>query len=114
MLVRFTVENYLSFRERVELSMVASKKVRGHPEHVVKPSSSSGITLLKLAALYGANASGKSNLIKATSMAQTLVLRPVEVERTIPVVPFKLDAACRDKPSRFESEIKVKNYSTGV
>ena len=71
MLVRFTVENYLSFRERVELSMVASKKVRRHPEHVVKPSSSSGIPLLKLAVLYGANASGKSNLITAMSMAKT-------------------------------------------
>ena len=60
MLVRFTVENYLSFRERVELSMVASKKVRKHPEHVIKPETSSGIPLLKLAVLYGANASGKT------------------------------------------------------
>lgn len=107
MLVRFSVENYLSFRERAELSMVASKKVRKHPEHVITRTSDSGIPLLKLAVLYGANASGKSNLIKAMSTAQILVLRPVDVERPIPVVPFKLDAACKDKPSRFEFEIKV-------
>ena len=42
MLVRFSVENYLSFRERVELSMIASKKVRKHPGHVIKPTSIPG------------------------------------------------------------------------
>ena len=115
MLVRFTVENYLSFHERVELSMVASKKVRRHPEHVVKPSTSSGIPLLKLAVLYGANASGKSNLIKAMAFASSLVARPIEVDRSIQVTPFKLDPSCREKPSRFEFEIKVgeRYYSYG-
>jgi AAA15 family ATPase/GTPase len=65
--------------------------------------------------LYGANASGKSNLIKAMSMAQKLLLRPAEIERPIPRVPFKLDAACMGKPSRFEFEIKVNDryYSYG-
>jgi uncharacterized protein len=115
MLVRFTVENYLSFRERAELSMVASKKVRKHSEHVVKPRTSSGIPLLKLAVVYGANAAGKSNLIKAMAIASSLVARPLEADRSIPVVPFKLDPSCREKPSRFEFEIKVgeRYYSYG-
>ena len=115
MLIRFSVENYLSFRDRVELSMVASKKVRKHPEHVIKPATSSGIPLLKLAVLYGANAAGKSNLLKAMAIAKALVTRPLEADRAIPIVPFKLDQSCGDKPSRFEFEIKVgeRYYSYG-
>jgi uncharacterized protein len=115
MLVRFSVENYLSFRDRVELSMVASTKARKHSEHVIKPNTTSGVPLLKLALLYGANASGKSNLIKAMSTAQKLVLRPLDVGSAIPHCPFKLDAACRNAPSRFEFEIKVneRSYSYG-
>ena len=110
MLVRFTVENCLSFRERVELSMVASKKVRKHPEHVIKPRTPSGIPLLKLAVLYGPNASGKSNLLMAMAMAKTIVLSPVEANETIPVRPFKLDDGCLKGPSRFEFEIKIDDH----
>ena len=109
MLVRFSVENFLSFRDRVELSMVASKKVRRHPEHVVKPSSSTGIPLLKLALIYGANASGKSNLVKAMGMGKNLVLHSIEPDSRIAHTPFKLDPPCQDKPTRLEYEIKIEN-----
>jgi len=107
MLVRFTVENCLSFRNRVEFSMVASEKLRRHPNHIIRPGTSRGIPLLKLAVIYGANASGKSNLAKAMSMARFLVLHPLEADRSIPLTPFKLDSECRRKPSRFEFEIKI-------
>jgi uncharacterized protein len=107
MLVRFTVENYLSFRDRVELSMVASGKVRRHPNDVVRTGAASEIPLLKLALIYGANASGKSNLVRAMSHARDLILHPASPEEQIPLTPFKLDPECRKKPSRFEFEIKV-------
>jgi AAA15 family ATPase/GTPase len=107
MLVRFTVENCLSFRDRVEFSMVASEKVRGHPEHVIRTEDSNGPALLKLGILYGANASGKSNLVKAMHLASQVVLRPAEVGRRIPLSPFKLDRAYFRKATRFEFEIRV-------
>ena len=109
MLVRFSVENFLSFRDRTELSMIASNKVRRHPEHVIKPSTAAGIPLLKLALIYGANASGKSNLVKAMAMAKQLVLHPAEAGGRIVQNPFKLDAACRHRPTRFEFEIKIED-----
>jgi AAA15 family ATPase/GTPase len=107
MLVRFSVKNCLSFRDRVELSMVASGKVRRHPQHVVRPSSRLGIPLLKLAVVYGANASGKSNLVKALAMAKNLVLHPAEAGGRVMRTPFKLDPESRARPSRFEFEIEV-------
>ena len=66
MLIRFNVKNFLSFDERdggmsEEFSMIAGK-VRNKKSHIYD---NGKIKLLKFAAIYGANASGKSNLIKA-------------------------------------------------
>ena len=61
MLISFSVENYRSFAAEQTLSLEAVKD-DAHPEHVVD---CSRFKLLKTAALYGANASGKSNLLKA-------------------------------------------------
>ena len=74
MLIRFSVENYKSFRDRVEFSMVSSK-VRSHPSHVVKATSANDISVLKVGVIYGANASGKSNIIKAMKHAQNMILK---------------------------------------
>jgi AAA15 family ATPase/GTPase len=114
MLVRFTVENYLSFRDRVEFSMVAASdrpaadaRERPRFEHVVRAAGAVGPDLLKVAVVYGPNASGKSNLVKAMEAAQRIILRPVEAGRAIPLAPFKLDKASLRKPTRFEFEIRL-------
>src|SRR5271170_5737132 len=104
MLVRFSVENFLSFHERVELSMVASTQSARDRDDVAMPAKSAGIPLLKLAVIYGANASGKSNLVKAISEGRRLILNPPEVGGPIAVFPFKLDRKSPRKPSRFEFE----------
>ncbi len=109
MLVRFSVENCLSFRDRVELSMIASEEVRDHPEHVIRAGGQEGVPVLKLGVLYGANASGKSNLVKAMILARDLILYPQGVRRRILRAPFKLDPDCRDAPTRFEFEIQIDN-----
>lgn len=107
MLVRFSVENCLSFRDRVELSMIASEEVRDHPEHVIHEGGANGMPVLKLGVIYGANASGKSNLVKAMLMARELILKPAGVHQRIDRVPFKLDPSSWDKPTRFEFEVKL-------
>ena len=61
MLISFSVENYRSFADEQTLSLEAVKD-DAHPDHVVD---CGRFSLLKTAALYGANASGKSNLLKA-------------------------------------------------
>ena len=60
MLLRLTVSNYKSFDAETEMPMVSSSKIRMMPDHVVY---SNDVKLLKHAAVYGANASGKTNLI---------------------------------------------------
>lgn len=74
MLIRFNVRNFLSFSEREngqtqEFSMIAGK-MRSKKEHIYD---NGKIKLLKFAAVYGANASGKSNLVKAMQFMQKTV-----------------------------------------
>jgi uncharacterized protein len=108
MLVEFTVGNYRSFKEPVTLSMVAakikSKDKRLDEENVfVAPD---GERLLKSAALYGANASGKSNLVRAVIFMQQFVLGSYQgtmgLETNIFFEPFRLDSQTQRKPSLFE------------
>lgn len=70
MLIRFAVENFASFKDMTEFNMMASKIVR-HSDHVV---SCNGKRVLKSAVLFGPNASGKSNFVKAIFAASQLVL----------------------------------------
>lgn len=72
MLIRFKVANFLSFKEETEFSMVAGKE-RIHPHHVVKGAKNQP-NLLRAALLYGANAAGKSNFVKAIDFAKSRIL----------------------------------------
>lgn len=106
MLVRFSVQNFLSFRDRAELSMISANHGRS-PQHVVEAATSDDISLLKAAAIYGANASGKSNLVRAIDTVREMVVEGVRPGRRLPITPFKLDSESENAPSRFEFEIKV-------
>ena len=105
MLIRFRVQNFLSFKEEVELSMVAGK-VQQHPGQVVRHTNRQGVDLLRAAMVYGANASGKSNLVKAMDFARHMIVDGVRAKSSIPRKPFKLDPTCSAEPSRFEFEIQ--------
>ena len=72
MLISFSVENYRSFADEQTLSLEAVKD-DAHSDHVVD---CGRFSLLKTAALYGANASGKSNLLKAFGFMQHLRAGP--------------------------------------
>jgi len=107
MLIRFRVKNFLSFKDEIELSMVAGK-VQQHPNHVIHHPGRQGVDLLRAALIYGANASGKSNLIKAMGFARHMIVDGVRAKASIPRKHFKLDAASIAEPSRFEFEIQYK------
>lgn len=76
MLVEFSVENLLSFKDRSSFSMVAGKE-RLKKNHVNE--SFNKISTLKLATIFGANASGKSNIIKAIDLGKRLVTKEVDL-----------------------------------
>lgn len=103
MLVEFQVENYLSYRDAKTLSLVASGQVSEHSETNVI--STERIPILKSAVIYGANASGKSNLLSAMATMRWFVVnssKETQADEPIDISPFKLDAATENEPSRFE------------
>jgi uncharacterized protein len=114
MLIQFTVENFLSFRDEAVFSMVAVINDQQHPSHVVKGVAGKDRSLLRTAAIYGANAAGKSNLIKAIQFAEELILEGTRSGRTIPVPTFKL-GNYGGQPSKFEFIFTYENilYSYG-
>jgi AAA15 family ATPase/GTPase len=73
---------------------------------VIKDPAWNGINLLRSAVIYGANASGKSNLVKAMSFAQDLIVNGTKPRQLIPVTCHKLSRACAELPSKFEFELK--------
>lgn len=108
MLMRFRVTNFLSFKDEVELSMIPGK-TRQHPNHIISGGKSRhSVDILRGAVIYGANASGKSNLIKALDFARDLILEGTKARQTIKVIPFKLDRESNQNPSRFEFEFRAK------
>ena len=110
MLIRFTVENFLSFKDEVEFSMIPGK-VRKHKNHILTNNNPNDIRVLKSGVIYGANASGKSNLIKAMNFAKTLIVNGTSPKQTIPVMPFLFDSESEEKLSRFQFELKHQNKS---
>jgi len=108
MLIRFTVENFLSFNELIDFNMIASDE-DSHIHHIIEGQNQKDIDLLKTSIIYGANASGKSNLIKAMCFARNFIVDGVAKNRSINVKHYKLDTACAHKPSRFEFEFRYQN-----
>ena len=104
MLVEFKVKNFRSFRDECSLSLVASSD-KTHAQTNVAPTSIKGIPgLLRSAAVYGANASGKSNLIRAIQLMRALVAESatLQVDQKLNVQPFALDSIAKNEPTEFE------------
>ena len=101
MLIRFMVENFLSFKDEVEFSMVAGESEE-HPDHVHNVRD---MRILKTGVVFGANASGKTNLIKAMSFAQDFITSGLLSTEDHELTPFLLDRESAAKPS----EIRVRN-----
>jgi len=110
MLIRFNVENFMSFNEKTEFSLIANKE-RRHPSHVVK---GNGVNILKSSVVYGANASGKTNLVKAIDFSRRVITKGIEKLNPVDC-HFRLKKDNLKKPSIFNYEIKCGNkyYSYG-
>lgn len=101
MLIQFSVENFLSIREQVVLSLLASCD-KEHPEHII--AFNEKYKTLKASVIYGANASGKSNVLKAFWFMTNYVLNSHEkqLNKLTERIPFKFDPMTIEKPSAFE------------
>ena len=114
MLIEFSVKNFLSFKDKITLSME-----KGNGEENINNIIKNDITdLLRTSVIYGANASGKSNVIKAFTCAIILVRTSnlmMPGGKLDLVKPFLLDDTSRNKPSEFEfvfitNNIKYRYY----
>ena len=100
MILEFSVGNFLSFKDKVIFSMIANASSGLDDNYVIV----GGRRILKSAVIYGANASGKSNLFKILN-AVVLLLRNssnYDINAKLPITPFKFDKEYVSKPSEFE------------
>lgn len=110
MLIRFSVENFLSFCDKAEFSMVAGK-TRQHPEQKLKLKKPNNLSVVKAGVIYGANASGKSNLVKAIAYARERIITGTRLKQLIPFNPFRFAKDCQSKPSEFTFEFSTNDMS---
>ncbi len=103
MLIRFAVQNFRSFYEEAVFSMLPGR-MQKHAHHIISAEGAQGIDVLRTGLLYGANASGKSNLIKAMDFARDFILDGTKPKQRIRVEPFRLKKEAWQQPSRFEFE----------
>jgi len=106
MIIRIQIENMFSFKDPVEISMIASLE-RIHPHHVLPANKKNDVRLVRFATFYGANASGKSNLIKVMKFVKDMVVTGMRPDKKIPVQRFRLDRDCLHKPAQFKIEFKT-------
>ncbi len=105
MLLEFTVGNYLSFKDKKTLSLEAAS-IKEFPENVI---TNGKYKILRSAVIYGANSSGKSNLLKALITVLDIVKNSTKLNSTdeINVTPFLLNTETENQPSHFELMVLI-------
>ncbi|MCL2607249.1 MAG: ATP-binding protein [Methanomassiliicoccaceae archaeon] len=117
MLIRYTVENYKSIKDEVTLSMEAYTRDRKNKNTIFNVSRD--LKILPLACIYGANASGKTNILESMHYLRFLVTRSGHFQKKDAVEPnyFKFDDVSRDRVTRFSIDFineGLFNYSLSV
>lgn len=103
MLIEFTVENFKSFKDRNVFSMIATKDDKNYEKQVVTLRDK--VHVLKNAAILGANASGKSNILFAIGFMKNFVInssKESQLGDDIEIEPFKFNTSTEDRSSVFE------------
>ena len=101
MIQEFKVRNYLSFKDEAIFSFEATKDTFAEDYQVVEVAQD--VRLLRFGIVYGANASGKSNLLSALDFLRSFWHhKPDSIEEKTGVIPFMLDNKTPNEPSSFE------------
>lgn len=101
MIQEIKIKNFLSFKDEVTFSFEATKDKFAEEYQVVEVVP--GVRLLRFAMVYGANASGKSNLLKAFEFLRAFWQKQAKsVDDSTEVIPFLFDRTTPTEPSRFE------------
>lgn len=103
MIIRFVVKNLFSFKDETEFNLLPARLKRLEHHKYEK----NGVEVLKLSALYGANGSGKSNLIKSISLLQEMLLTGI-IPNAIFYQKFKLSQSNSSEPVELAIEFFAK------
>ena len=100
MLLQFSVENFMSFKNQAIMSFEPSKD-REHPENVITKEKYKGVNA---AVLFGANSSGKTCFFRALTASLVMIRNSNnrQVNEILPISPYKFDKKMINKPSKFE------------
>ncbi len=106
MLLQFSIKNFKTFKDKATLSLIASNYDKDTREDEnVYMEEKFGIRLLKSAVIFGANASGKTNLLGALAFMRSFVINSSKESQKgekINVQPFRLNEETESEPSEFE------------
>ena len=104
MLIQFRVRNFRSLRDNNTLSLVASSDKALKETNVTEVGIRSLPGVLRTAGIYGANASGKSNLVRGMALMRAIVLQSASIQlgQSFNVQPFMLDTKSQHEPTEFE------------
>ena len=107
MILEFSISNYMSFKEKVTFSMLANSSKGLDDNYIIV----NDRKILKTGAIYGANASGKSNLFKALRTISLMLKNSnnIDINATLPIIPFKFDNDYITKASEFEIKFIINN-----
>ena len=108
MLIRFSVENFRSFKDRQSLYLNAVKTCKEWNDE--NTAEESGVRAVRSAVVYGANASGKTNLFIAMLRMKSFMLSSVDIDKTPNFLlgePFLLVPSSFTAPETFEIEVAV-------
>lgn len=109
MLIRFKVSNFLSFCDEQQFSMIAGA-TKKKEEHLIDEDD---LKLLKFSAVYGANASGKSNLLKAVDLSKGIIMKGVFTNLNNLYCRINSKNSSRNSSFEFEIKLKDKFYAYG-
>jgi uncharacterized protein len=105
MLASFSLQNWMSFKDKITISTIASRQKK-HKQRVpyIK---NYRLRVLPVAAIYGGNASGKSNLFKSFQFAREFIVKSLKIDEKIDILPFILSSDTKKPQSSFEFMIIV-------
>ena len=107
MILEFSIANFLSFKDKVTFSMFANSTSGLDENYII----SNGRKILKTAAIYGANASGKTNLFRILTLVKSMLRSSnnVNINAKLPIYPFKFNENQINMPSEFEIKFIVED-----
>lgn len=107
MLIEFSVKNYRSIKDVQTLSLVKAKGKELEDSNSFTPDAPASVPLLRSAVIYGPNAAGKSNLIRAMAAMEEIVRESAtgyqEGDDLQPIEPYRFDDVSENNPTEFEA-----------